>query len=50
VSYSMDKWLLQLNGRNILNRRYFINNYQSLQFGNLPGDPASIAASVRYSF
>jgi iron complex outermembrane receptor protein len=50
ASYSLDKWLLQLNARNVLNHRYFINNYQTLAFGNLPGDPTNFSISLRRTF
>jgi iron complex outermembrane receptor protein len=50
LSYSIDKWLVQLNARNIFDRRYFINNYQTLIFGNQPGTPANFALTVRRTF
>jgi TonB-dependent siderophore receptor len=49
-SYSWGKWLFQLNVRNVLNKNYFLNNYQTLTFGNLPGDPTNVVLSVRRSF
>ena len=50
LSYSLDKWLVQLNGHNLFNRRYFLNNYQTLFYGNAPGAPVNIALAVRRSF
>ena len=50
LSYPISKWLVQVNAHNIFDRRYFINNYQSLFYGNLPGEPANFALSVRYTF
>ena len=50
IGYTIDKWLLQLNGHNILDRHYFINNYQTLFYGNTVGDPANLSVSIRYRF
>jgi outer-membrane receptor for ferric coprogen and ferric-rhodotorulic acid len=50
LGYSFDKWLVQLNAHNILDKRYFINNYQTLLYGNMPGDPANVALTVRRTF
>jgi outer membrane receptor for ferric coprogen and ferric-rhodotorulic acid len=50
ISYAVDNWLVQLNAHNILDKKYFINNYQTLYYGNMPGDPTEIALSVRRSF
>jgi TonB-dependent siderophore receptor len=50
LGYTWDEWLLQLNAHNIFDRHYFINNYQSLTYGNLVGDPANIALSIRRQF
>jgi iron complex outermembrane receptor protein len=50
IGYTIDKWLVQLNGHNILDRRYYINTYQTLYYGNVAGDPANIALSVRRTF
>jgi TonB-dependent siderophore receptor len=50
VAYEYRKWLVQLNARNLLNKSYFINNYQTLYYGNTVGAPFNIALSVRRSF
>jgi outer-membrane receptor for ferric coprogen and ferric-rhodotorulic acid len=50
ASYAFDKWLLQLNARNVSNRHYFINNYQTLFFGNVVGEPTNIALTIRREF
>jgi iron complex outermembrane receptor protein len=50
VGYTVGKWLLQLNGHNIFDRHYVINNYQTLLYGNFVGTPASVALSVRREF
>lgn len=50
IGYAFGKWLLQLNGHNVFDRRYFLNNYQTLFYGNAPGDPANLAIMIRRSF
>jgi len=50
ISYNTKNWLVQLNAHNILDRHYFINNYQTLFYGNFPGEPANVALSVRRQF
>jgi len=50
VSYAVDKWLLQLNARNVLDKHYLVNNYQSLLFGNVVGAPANVTMTVRREF
>jgi TonB-dependent siderophore receptor len=48
--YTFDKWSLQLNAHNIFDRHYFINNYQTLYYGNQIGEPTNLAFSVRRDF
>lgn len=50
ISYAIDKWSLQLNVRNLTNKRYFINNYDSLFYGNTYGAPRSAAVTVSRAF
>jgi iron complex outermembrane receptor protein len=50
LNYAIGKWMLQFNAHNILDRRYLINNYQTLYYGNLPGNPTNFALSVRHTF
>lgn len=50
ASYEFNKWLLQLNAHNIFNRYYFINDYQTLFYGNFPGEPANVTLSIRREF
>jgi outer-membrane receptor for ferric coprogen and ferric-rhodotorulic acid len=50
ASYKVDKWLVQLNARNILDKHYFINNYQALVYGNEQGAPTNFALSLRRTF
>jgi TonB-dependent siderophore receptor len=50
ASYEVNKWLLQLNARNVFDKHYFINNYQTLFYGNAVGDPANVALTIRVEF
>jgi len=49
LSYSYDKWLLQLNAHNIFNKYYLINNYQDLYYGNSVGAPFNVALMLQRS-
>lgn len=50
VGYATGKWILQMNARNIFNKRYYINNYGALYFGNVVGDGANLSFSVQRKF
>jgi TonB-dependent siderophore receptor len=50
VGYSHSDWLVQLNVHNVFNRHYFINNYQTLFYGNVVGEPVNAALSIRRKF
>lgn len=50
AGYTFGKWLVQLNAHNIFDRHYFVNTYQTLYYGNVPGEPTSVALSVRLQF
>jgi len=50
VSYTIGKWLAQFNARNVFDRHYLINNYQTLYYGNVVGDPTNVALSIRRDF
>jgi iron complex outermembrane receptor protein len=50
LGYSVQNWLAQLNAHNILNRHYFINNYQTLYYGNTIGEPFNVWLTVRRNF
>jgi TonB-dependent siderophore receptor len=50
ASYSIKKWTVQLNARNVFNKFYFYNDYQTLSFSNLVGPPASVTLTVRRDF
>jgi TonB-dependent siderophore receptor len=50
ASYTFGKWLVQLNGRNLFSKMYFINLYDTLFYGNEPGAPASVMLTIRRQF
>jgi len=50
LGYTIDKWRVQLNAHNMFDKHYFINNYQTLIYGNVSGDPANVTLSVRRQF
>lgn len=50
VGYSVNEWVIQLNVHNILNERYFINNYGTTFYGNAIGAPVHAVLSVRRTF
>jgi len=43
-------WNVQLNVRNILNKFYFYNDYQTLAFSNLVGPPFGVTLTIRRNF
>lgn len=50
LSYAVDNWSFQLNLRNLTNKRYFINNYDTLFYGNAYGIPRSAEFTVSRTF
>ena len=50
VSYEIKPWTVQLNARNVFNKFYFYNDYQTLAFSNEVGPPASLTLTVRRNF
>jgi iron complex outermembrane receptor protein len=50
AGYSFDRWRLQLNLKNLFDKHYYINNYQTLFYGNVVGEPRSFTVSVRTDF
>jgi len=50
LGYAWGKWSAQLNAHNVFDRHYLINNYQTLFYGNVIGDPANVAITIRRSF
>jgi len=49
-SYAIQKWSLRLNAHNIFNRRYYINNYQTLYYGNQIGESANVSLTLKRTF
>jgi outer membrane receptor for ferric coprogen and ferric-rhodotorulic acid len=41
---------VNFNARNIFDKHYFINEWQTLYYGNTVGPPANLSLSVRYEF
>jgi outer-membrane receptor for ferric coprogen and ferric-rhodotorulic acid len=41
---------MNLNVRNVFGEHYFINEWQTLYYGNSLGAPANFSLSVRYEF
>ena len=50
AGYSRDKWLITFNARNIFDKHYFINEWQTLYYGNTIGPLANLSLSVRREF
>lgn len=50
LTYDIGRWSLQLNVQNLFDEKYLINNYQTLVYGNMAGDPANVTANLRYRF
>lgn len=50
AGYSIARWTIQLNAHNLFNRRYYINNYNTLFYGNAVGAPFNAALMVRRDF
>ena len=50
LGYAVGGWAFQINARNIFDKKYFINNYQTLYYGNVVGDPANFSLSVERDF
>jgi iron complex outermembrane receptor protein len=50
LGYARDKWLVNLNVRNVFNKHYFINEWQTLYYGNTFGAPTNVSLSARYEF
>jgi len=49
-SYTVDKWFIQLNGRNLFSKRYFINLYQTTFYGNETGPSAEFTLTIQRHF
>ena len=48
AGYSFAGWTIQLNSHNLFNRRYYINNYDTLYHGNAIGAPFNAALMLRH--
>lgn len=50
IGYDVGPWTARLIVSNIFDEKYFINNYQTLFYGNVPGTPTNFSLSVRRTF
>jgi len=52
VGYSLDRWRLQLNLKNLFDERYYMSTpiFQALWAGLYPGEPRSFTVSLRRDF
>lgn len=50
LAYRLDKLTLQLNLRNLTDRRYIVSGHGSSPQLNLPGAPRSVQVTARYAF
>ena len=50
VGYDRGPWSFQLTIGNIFDKHYYIDNYQTLYYGNVPGTPRNASISVRRTF
>ena len=50
AGYGIQGWTIQLNAHNLFSRRYYINNYNTLFYGNAVGAPFNVALMVRRDF
>ena len=50
AGYTRAQWTLQLNLHNLLDRKYYINNYDTLFYGNAVGAPLNGSITLRYDF
>jgi iron complex outermembrane receptor protein len=50
AGYAFGRWRAQLNLKNLFDKHYYINNYQTLFFGNVVGEPRSVSVSLRTAF
>jgi iron complex outermembrane receptor protein len=52
MSYSFDRWLLQMNVKNVFDKHYSVPSpyFQALWAGLYPGEPRSMALSARRDF
>jgi outer membrane receptor for ferric coprogen and ferric-rhodotorulic acid len=50
AGYTRSNWTLQINLHNLLDRKYYINNYGTLFYGNAVGAPFNGSITLRYDF
>ncbi len=50
AGYGNAGWTIQLNAHNLFSRHYYINNYNTLFYGNMVGEPFNVALSIRRDF
>lgn len=50
AGYDFKRFRVQVNVRNIFDKHYFVNNYQTLFYGNVVGEPRSVTVSLRAGF
>jgi outer membrane receptor protein involved in Fe transport len=50
AGYVRGNWTLQVNLHNLLDRKYYINNYDTLFYGNAVGTPFNGSVTLRHDF
>jgi iron complex outermembrane receptor protein len=50
LGYDFGPWTARLIVSNLFDQKYFINNYQTLFYGNAPGAPTNFSLSLRRTF
>jgi iron complex outermembrane receptor protein len=50
LGYTVGRWYAQLNLKNIGDKRYYIAPYDTFAYGLYPGEPRSVAVSLRRDF
>lgn len=50
AGYDFGRFRAQLNVKNLFDKHYFVNNYQTLFYGNVVGEPRSVTVSLRANF
>ena len=50
AGYDFGRFRAQINVKNLFDKHYFVNNYQTLFYGNVVGEPRSVTVSLRANF
>lgn len=50
AGYDFERFRVQVNVKNLFDKHYFVNNYQTLFYGNVVGEPRSATVSLRANF